>query len=150
MDPDFLRGVQMGAFMEEDGEEDEFKCPVVPTPNILSWIDKAEPAKVALLQYANEGKPIPEIDMAVESFTRIFKIWTIFDKKYEADMFCRGYQFSKECTKIIFKFGNEQMEKKQKAEISSAKKSARANRRQARSQGKDNKSDHKSLRDRVD
>ena len=38
MDQDFMRGVQMGAYLEEEGEEDEFKCPVVPTPNFMSWI----------------------------------------------------------------------------------------------------------------
>ena len=42
------------------------------------------------------------------------------------------------------------MEAKQKAEVASAKKSARANRRQAREEGKDKKEAHKSLRDKVD
>ena len=85
MDPDFMRGVQMGAFIVEEGDEDEFKCPKVPTPGFLSWIDYAEPAKVALLQYANEGNPIPELDMLQDSITRVFKIWKVFDKNYEAD-----------------------------------------------------------------
>ena len=84
-DPDFTRGIQMGAFIDEDGEEDEFNCPIVPTPGFMSWIDYAEPAKVALLSYANEGKPIPEIDIFIDSITRVFKIWKVFDKSYEAD-----------------------------------------------------------------
>ena len=62
-----MKGVQMGAFLEEDEEDDEFKCPPVPVPGIMSWIEKAEPAKVALLQYANEGKAIPELDMFIDS-----------------------------------------------------------------------------------
>ena len=107
-----------------------------------------EPAKIAILKYANSGNDIPELDLFTNSIERVFRIWKVFDDDYEGDQLCKGYIFSRECTRIIFKFGSDQMEAKQKAELSEAKKAARAERRQTRKQGKDTRSDR--LRKQVD
>ena len=117
----------MGAFIEEDGDEDDnLGCPDVETPGFLTWIDYVEPAKTALLQYANNGEPIPEMDLMLNSMQGIFKMYTVFNKDdYKGDDFCRGFMFSKECSKMIFKFGFTQMDKGALAEAAAAKKKAR-------------------------
>ena len=84
MDSDFLKGLQLGAYVAEDDEDEEpIKCPAVKVPNFMSWIEYMEPAKVALLKYANDGKEIPELDLFTDSIERVFKIWKVFDNDYE-------------------------------------------------------------------
>ena len=86
MDSDFLKGLQLGAYIAEDDEDEEpIQCPPVKVPNFMSWIEYLEPAKIALLKYANEGKEIPEIDLFTDSIERVFKIWKVFDTDYEGD-----------------------------------------------------------------
>ena len=86
MDSDFLRGLQMGAYLIEDEEDEEpIKCPQVKVPGFMSWIEYAEPAKVALLKYANNGEPMPELDLFTDSIERLFTIWKVFDDDYEGD-----------------------------------------------------------------
>ena len=122
-------------------------CPEVDTPSFLSWIEYAEPAKVALLQYANNGEPIPEIDMLMNSLQGVFKIYMVFDdEKYQGDSFCKGFMFSQEISKLIFKFGFTQMEKTALAKASDAKKIARASRREDRKAGRDVRVDTRGIR----
>ena len=66
----------MGLFIdvEDDDGEDNMGCPEVNIPSFFSWLEYVEPAKVVLLQYANNGEPIPEIDILINSLEGVFKI----------------------------------------------------------------------------
>ena len=72
----------------------------------------AAPMKMMMMNM-NKGEPNPMLDMALDAAQAFGKISSIFDEDYDGGEFCKGLLFSKEASKIVFKVGNNIMNKKQ-------------------------------------
>ena len=120
-DSEFLRGAQTGMFLTSEDQFEDYSCePVKVDPKIQTYIDMAAPMKMMMMNM-NKGEPNPLLDMALEAAQAFGKISSIFDEEYDGGEFCKGLLFSKEASKIVFKVGNNIMNKKQEEAASSNK-----------------------------
>ena len=112
-DPEFLRGAQTGMFLTSEDQFEDYSCEAVTIdPKIQTYIDMAAPMKMMMMNM-NKGEPNPMIDMALDAAQAFGKISSIFDEDYDGGEFCKGLLFSKEASRIVFKVGNNIMNRKQ-------------------------------------
>ena len=126
-----------GTLIDDNDGKDAVKsvgCPQVNTFSFVSWVDYAEPLRVAIFKYYTMKIFIPDYDWGYEELEGLFKIYKVFDlNTYKGGAFCQGFIFSHECSKLILKFGYEALDN-QKRDVRYAKKQARITKKRVRAQ----------------